>query len=291
MKTGYSILLGEFVNATSLAHRDCEPFQIVCPACREPLFKVERATHAEKIDYLSHYQKTSSYVADCELRVASSASEQGKHNQDSRNQKLTYFLAVFSKALESDPYVTYSKGLENSHSLINRSKAWRFFREQCFSAAREMAVEANFREYAEFYISEAFGKSGFPVTGFSVETQVRIACDMMKLLSTAPARPNYDKLFNHAAIHLIQRMSNPSETAAAADVKVMNNVLRFIGVLIQSGERAGMDALREMAATPIYPPFVERPSNYILKVASEIGHEIIGTLLRLPYFEILKARK
>ena len=38
MKLGYSILLGETLDASALQYRDCERFQVVCPNCHEPIF-------------------------------------------------------------------------------------------------------------------------------------------------------------------------------------------------------------------------------------------------------------
>lgn len=42
MNLGYSILLGETLAALNLQYRDCERFQVVCPHCHEPIFKVRR---------------------------------------------------------------------------------------------------------------------------------------------------------------------------------------------------------------------------------------------------------
>ncbi len=69
MKTGFSLLLQEYVNPVELDYEDCRTFQIVCPACKEPVFKVSRATAGNKADYLSHYRKDETLNEQCELRV------------------------------------------------------------------------------------------------------------------------------------------------------------------------------------------------------------------------------
>lgn len=291
MKTGYSILLGEFVDAKALEHRDCEPFQVVCAVCNEPLFKVERAAEAASTEYLSHYRQGDSFDAACELRAQSKTqAERNKHNAESRDQKLKYFLSVFTSLLERDPYFSYGKGIETTHKQINRSNAWRFFRNEHLESARASGIgdRTEFRGMADFYIKEGYELQGFPSTGFSTTTQIRISSDLMGLLLSAPGKPNYEALFNHAAIYLLSRFSTPNPLATAEDNEVSNNIARFVMSLITFGKKAGMDALTEMAQTRLYPPYVERPSSYILKVASEISHEMIGTLLRLPYFMALK---
>jgi hypothetical protein len=293
MQTGYSILLGEFIEAKAISHRDCEPFQIVCPACHEPLFKVQRPGDDYPIEYLSHYRQSENYDSSCALRVFSTTTDQkNHHNSESREQKLSFFLSVFTSALEKDPLVSYSRGFSDTHRQINRSKAWRYFRNRHLESARAGGVgdKEQFQLFADFYIEEGFAKHGIPKTGFSTNTQIRIASDLMQLLLSAPGKPNYEALFNHSAIYLVSRFSVPPVDGTPESAAVSKNLVRFVTSLIQSGERAGMETLAEMASTPIYPPFVERPSSYILKVASEIAHEMIGTLLRLPYFTLLKNR-
>ena len=67
MKIGYSISIGEHVDAEDIDYADISDFKIVCPICREPVHKVERANQ----HFLSHKHRTPGNDADCELRVAS----------------------------------------------------------------------------------------------------------------------------------------------------------------------------------------------------------------------------
>ena len=69
MKTGYSMLLGEYVDSEAINYTDCKSFQIVCPICREPVFKVERSHPPPTLHYLSHYEESKAFATDCELRV------------------------------------------------------------------------------------------------------------------------------------------------------------------------------------------------------------------------------
>lgn len=54
MKLGYSNLLSELIRAELIDYKDSEKFQIVCPCCKEPVFKVIRSNESIPIHYLSH---------------------------------------------------------------------------------------------------------------------------------------------------------------------------------------------------------------------------------------------
>lgn len=293
MKTGYSILLGEYVDAEVLEYRDCEPFQIVCPVCSEPLFKVARAKDEGATEYLSHYRRADAYDANCELRVdASASSDRERHNTQSRNQKLEYFLGVFRSALEEDPAMSYPNGLEKGQKQLNKSKALGVIRESHRATAKKAEDFSNygmFKETVDFYIKEAGGIGEIPITGFSIATQSRIAFDLMKLLLTEKSTRNYHALFNHSAIFLLHRCAMPNPASSAVDAEIVSSIAAYLSGLIQRGTRAGMEILQEMMQRPVYNHEPE-PSNYLNKLGAEVAHEMIGTLVRLPYFSLLKRR-
>lgn len=291
MLTGYSILLGEYINAEAISYHDCEPFQIVCPMCKEPVFKVARTIEQKSIEYLSHYKKGDSYDTGCSLRVSSISSlDHDKHNSKSRGQKLSYFLSVFLSALERDPFMRYSvdKGLIDTHQQMDRSKVWRKFRDAHFKAYRkgEAEYKGDFKELADIYLDEVSHFDGLLNTGFSSTTQIRIATDMMSLLLTDKGRTNYNALFNHSALYLVQQRPSANETREG--LIVIENINNYILGLLSFGKKAGLNLMADMDSTHIYPPYTERPTTYSVKVAAELSHSMIGTLLRLPYFELLK---
>ena len=49
-----------------------------------------------------------------------------------------------------------------------------------------------------------------------------------------------------------------------------------------------MGILAQMGTTPVGPPFAIAGSDLLSKTASEITHEMIGTLIALPFFEQIK---
>lgn len=79
MKFGYSLLMADYIEATDLTYQDTVDFMMVCPACAEPIIKVERIVESRNdiTEYLAHYRKTP-FSGECELRVASMNFEQLK---------------------------------------------------------------------------------------------------------------------------------------------------------------------------------------------------------------------
>lgn len=97
MKTGYSNILGDVVEASELDYGDCKDFQIVCPCCREAVFKKERAVASgDGSHFLSHYPATDAdKAAECERRVARMTKEDfAKMRSEGRGQALNRFLSV-----------------------------------------------------------------------------------------------------------------------------------------------------------------------------------------------------
>lgn len=65
MEYGWSVVLNDYVHATELDYNDCEKFVILCPACKEAVFK--RGSEITTRQYLSHYPLKGQL--NCELRV------------------------------------------------------------------------------------------------------------------------------------------------------------------------------------------------------------------------------
>lgn len=293
MYTGYSILLGEYIEAATLDYKDCEPFQVICPSCHEPLFKAVRQQGAKHIHYLSHYKKTGLYASECELRVSTiSRTTIDKHNSKARDQKLQYFLSVFTSLLKQDPWMSYGEKFDSVHKQINKSKAWGIFRDGCHQSAAlsDMRHFETFSSYAADYIKDISDFVTFPKTGFSIATQTRISFDMYGALLTDKCRSNYDALFNHSAMYLVSRirsaLNEPSDNLI--DNMFNSTLLQCIERLMHSNKERGIAVLKQMAETPVLPPYSLEKSNFLIKTAAEIAHESIGTLLRLPYFSLLK---
>jgi hypothetical protein len=60
--------------------------------------------------------------------------------------------------------------------------------------------------------------------------------------------------------------------------------------LVRTSKNKGMQMLAELSQYELGPPHSFAGSNLMVKLAGEITHEMLGCLLRLPYFDMLKDR-
>lgn len=286
MKHGYSLLLGEYIEATHVEYHDCKSFQIVCPACYEPVFKVARAAEEAAVEYLSHYPETKSEPEACELRVKKiSITEKDEHNTKARNQRLEYFLSVLREMIGKHPM--YPKGYEKSQAQLNRSKALKWFRDVTHEHQQKQKFgKPEFYSFVEGYVADITETGGVIKTAFSLSVQKRIAFDVWSHLMSAKGRDNYNFLFNHAYLVVISRMQQSNEQRGwGVDEEFLASRM---AKLVTTSKNRGMMIFSEMANTPVGPPFAIEGSNFFNKAAAEIMHEMVGTLVALPYFEWLK---
>lgn len=288
MKIGYSNLLGEHLQAELLNHRDCEPFQVVCPACREPIFKVERTGDGEGIHYLSHYAAAKSFQHDCELRVSCIATEFiSKGNQSSRDQRLQYFLQVLRDLVGRDKI--YSGSPQKAQKLLNHSKAISWLRLQHYEMATKLAwSQADFGEAVSGYIADLASHGAMLDTAFAATVQERISFDIWRSLSSPNARSNYEFLFNHGYVKLLTRLEVANDGRSSPDGQ--SHMYRYLAGLVSASRKGGVQMIADMARIEVGPPFALEGMTLLGKAMSEITHEMIGTLVALPYFDVLKAK-
>lgn len=293
MKLGYSLLLAEYVAAEKVDYLDCKNFQIVCPNCKEPIFKVERQL-PQTIHYLSHYNRDKTYVDICELRVVKiSQNEIQSVNNISREQKLEYFLSVLRDAIIENEYPNNPESIKSIKALFNKlnhSAGIQVLRDMMYELSRQQFLQCSDNDLYECfddYISEIKMISGsFPKTSFSIEMQKRIATDIWKHLLSPKAKGNYSFLLFHAYVMLIMRIEEANNVRELFEYQqVMHlNMIKLIDSTKQKGK-----ILREnLLNYPIGPPHAIENSNLLNKMASEITHEMLGCLMRLPYFELIK---
>lgn len=288
MKYGYSNLLGEHIAAEHISYDDCKPFQVVCPICREAVFKVVRAP--ADLHYLSHYSSAAAYADECELRVKSlCANDIDRAAGQSRNQRLKFFLEVLRSVITDHDYREHKDKVKTFQRLMNRSKAIGWMRDMMFKHDSETRISIHgFDEFARSYIEDDVGATD-PVwrTGFAMATQQRIAKDIWASLLTPVGQPNYNWLWNHAYGFLQSRLQLGRK--AGNQPAPFLEMERHLARLQTASRHEGEQILHAMAHTPMFPPHVEEPGfRMILKVFAEIEHEMIGCLLRLPYFELLR---
>jgi hypothetical protein len=295
MRTGYSLLLGEYVGAERINYDDCKHFQIVCPSCKEPIFKVQREVASSPTQYLSHYDRDKSFLAECELRVgALNREEIARSNNLSRGQRLVYFLSVLQTAIPKTLYppddISQSK-VNKLLETLDRSKALKRYRELLFAFERKAYAKITDDELIEQlsgYVDDIreVNKGEFFSTSFALETQKRIACDMWRHVLSAKAKPSYFGLFNHGYYSLMYRLKLVSSNRALLEYdQIMYSAMEH---LIDTSVNKGQLILQSLINYPIGKPHAMAGSNLFNKLSSEIAHEMIGILMVLPYFELLK---
>jgi len=291
MKLGYSILLGEYSDADDLDYTACKDFQIVCPSCREPIFKVVR-TETEEIHYLSHYDKEDAYIQNCELRVKSiKQNDIMKNNLLARDQRLKYFLQILKEM--TIEVICETENKENTIKKLDgiiKQKALYEMMKLHFRVASKIDLRGKekdammqvFDEYRED-TSDDFVK-----TTFGFEHQKRIAFDMYQTICSYTAKNNYFFLFSAAYIFLMNRFHlRFKEDSDMKDWELY--LFESMNTLLNCSKEKGLSIIRDLIGYKLNPPYVTVPGRSLhFKLATEISHEMLGTLLRLRYFEWLQ---
>lgn len=288
MKLGYSILLSELLQAEAVEYGDCTSFQVVCPECKEPVFKGKREGVDQAKHYLSHYRKEKGAETDCELRVASyTKKDLEARNAEGQNQRLRIFLEVFEGAvLRRELGFRRPEDKEKAFTLLDNSPGLKLLR----SRLRDFHIHT-FTPYQpdqiKTYLGECArdmrtGLGAFPVTGFSLDKQMQMATDSFQYLLTEPAKSNFFLLFHVGYLVLSKRLELKLETKRfepwEKEFSIYMNQLPF------ADEDDVEDILSDISKV-IFPD----DSDLLIKMFAELTHEMLSVLLRFPYFETLKA--
>lgn len=278
MRNAYSNLLGEFVEAKDVAHGDTAPFQIVCPCCSESIFKVVRPHEERESHYFSHRQADKSLVAECERRVgAMPAAEMERRNVESRGQTLKLFFSVLRDAIDLD----FGHGGSPSgwHSSLQRAPSYNVVQTFLLPPKREDTSMRWQEEAYENFIARLHGNGLKLGQGLSQHFQKRVSFDLMRTLLTSQQSRSYGHLFRHA-LSLVLAKSYPDGSGGEIVGK------DFVTQLLRSAGKRSASAAKQSLAE-----FRDRPLNVWGNeedfIRSVVRMEMIGTLMRLPYREIL----
>jgi len=186
MKLGYSLFLGEYIEAHGVEYKDCEYFQVVCPECREAVFKVQRKGEGNDLHYLSHYKESKSHHTACELRVkAISQVRIDALNSESRDQKLKLFQGVLQTAILNTVWEHANRrAVKDAIRRMQKKRALKGLREAFRNILKTGDVLADFDLHCEVF----FKDWGQGETVYAKATQVRIARDFLEHLLSPHAR-------------------------------------------------------------------------------------------------------
>lgn len=283
------MLLGEYIDAIHLEYDDCKMFQIVCPECYEPIFKVQRDNEREAIEYLSHYKESKLMKSNCELRINNiSKSFQASHNSESRNQRIALFLSVLRELIGSHPM--YANDFRKTHSRLIKSKPLKLIRDLIYAViVKNKISQEEFYRFAADYVEDVFEMGGMIKTAFSISLQKRIAFDIWKHLLSPLGKTNFNFIFNHSYLMLLTRMTQASEVRTLSREEII--LTNSLAGLIRANKNRGKEIISELMEIEVGPPFAEEGSNLFVKISAEIMHEITGTLISLNYFDSLKSSR
>ena len=199
MKIGYSNILRSLVPAPELTCEEVGDLIIVCPECREPVFKVERSAPTGAMHYLSHYQRTKSEVAECELRVARLA--QGEITASAASghaDNMAYLLSCFREILDD---AVQRSGIDVPEKRIQQIMRNPFVQEAMRDIRERQRIDGDgmtemIAASADIYLDadhhELFIRTD---RRFNIARQTSIALDMQETLLTDQVRSLYARLF------------------------------------------------------------------------------------------------
>ena len=120
MKYGFSLLLNEYIHPELVEYKDSKIFQIVCPECYEPIFKVNRNN---KVTYFSHYkkdEKLDSYVQRFNNTYFTTESFFLKYKKEDAFNTWYYFTPVYREKPLEEAFLIYHFDRKNQNLNIQK---------------------------------------------------------------------------------------------------------------------------------------------------------------------------
>lgn len=273
METGYSLLLGEFLAAREVDHGDCATFQVVCPACREAVFKAGALGTPRQ--YLSHHRKADD--AECELRVACiTQAEREAAEAVARGQHLAVFQRVYQGALLA---VMTSGPPRHMVGAINRMKA-----RPTFGRFVQLLRTANAKEPEALTRMADDAPQHFPgASPLVLRRQRRFAVDFYGHLMTANAEASIAAgvalrlMAEHAGCR--RRLAGP-DNAGRDLCAVLSPVFEAFCLGSERDLRKALDAARQQR--------IDGFKSVLSRVVNVVLEGLYCDLLCLPFVEMLR---
>ena len=301
MKIAYSLLLGEHVEAPEIVYGDCARYQITCPNCKEPVFKVERKSSQsnEQLDYFSHYEKERAYAAECELRVGRITGAQVEQARaTSREQKLKYFLRVLKRAViiefrrdwgVADDVAT---PIEAEIRRAERTEALIEYRERFLKPMARQVLHVG--EGGNAHVLLEYAQKEIKVRGeelapspFASETHSRIALDVWLHLLTEKARDAFNFLANLAFMRAGIESYSDSNNIGLYDSDAGQLLVLSFARIFRLKKRDGLRMIELLRTTKF--DLIDANSTCLDYMNMLVTDMMMRIIIRLPYYEMLKA--
>jgi hypothetical protein len=303
MDYGFSLLLREVARAAEIEHGDCEAFQIVCPECREPVFKKTRAGESGPSHFLSHFRAETEEERDCDLRVnAASPGRLAEISAEGRGQTLRRFLAVLGKAIADSQLRNFGQRYPDYLRRLNSLESKPHFGE--FAPYAREAMDMLVRKAPDPRALVSQSLAGFPEfsrrSPFWHRRQASYVLDVMEHLLTPQARPNLRRLAAAAYLNIglqpefyerriPERDADP--LAAAGDWR---GAFQLVRALVAGKSASGM---RKEFARVLGPEALRSKEAGARKAAAlhyafvgELAGPLMGILASIPFPDLAQDR-
>jgi hypothetical protein len=269
MKIGYSNLLRHLVDAPDIEHGECEALQIVCPECREPVFKTERTTQ----HFLSHYGADKAMIAQCELRVGAMANGAASASAaEGRGQNLAFFLRTLRQMVEETSAKYLSRSATPMRLPTVRQVLTNGLTAEMLVSARSQAIQMGLDKIVELSLA-AYRKGGYDRDYGTVmlndRRQAGYAADMVATLFTPACRRDCRLLLAHGWVQAAAFSAQAIEHG-----RLDARETRMARILIETPQLSSSAARRRLAQED------ERTMGDALVIAT---HHAISTLHALNY--------
>lgn len=312
MRTGYSLLIDEYVDAALAEPADCDALRICCPVCREP---VAQETEAGAPRFRHVAPQFPFFEAECESRASDFDQDYcHQHNTRARRRRLEFLHSdPFIELLEKDPLgPPYNEGggiwevtprlLFMGVGALSHFPDWH--RRFILRPSRE-----RFKDPIEFFASAGnYLRSSdekvpdVPESGLRRQVHFQIAFDLMQSFATQEdLSDNYDWLFVHAFRICLGHWASVSEmgTNNSTEPEFVDedmqehaaaaSILGCCALDLMSDDKKAVDkAIKTLAQIETKPPIMNDRIPFLLFFGAEIAGEMERTLCRLPYLPLLR---
>ena len=308
MKTGYSLLVDEYVEANLAESADCEALRICCPLCQESLV-LETEAGARCFQHAN--ASFAARVAECEsYSAALSPQHLHQHNERARRRRVNFLeWENFKWLLGEDPMGQSRDGrraYQETSKLLSHGALWEFstwhWENIVHPSRKRLKDQFEFFAAAENHLRSARPSfPNVPDSGLCRQVHIEVAFDLMQsLVDRHDLGDDYSWLFVHAyricmgrwygAAQCQSEDRSPTDIVAgsyearAADA----SVLCHCGINLLSDDDSEIDtALEMLSKAQTEQPPIGGQVPLLVVFGAEIAGEMQSTLYRLPYLPLL----
>lgn len=287
MKYGYSLFLQEYVNPKDVDYEDTRIFQIICPECKEPVFKVSRENAA---DYFSHYKKDETLIQQCELRVNSiSITKINEVAAQSRNQKLTLFLKVFQDIIwNDDSRKNNISKIKKHYYILQRSSIFSEIKVDLLKYGKVTVKDKKYLlEMFDEVIENKFNKAEIYNSDFALNIQKEYAFDFINHLIAGHSKTNFLFLLSIALIELYYDLKGKNGVLQEWEELLLTCFNKFFRT---ENDKKRTKAFQDLASKKIISQDTGLPMDGYLLFSVKLFEYSFRILLQIPYLEILQKR-